>query len=59
VGLNQSSRPGEELRGRSPLLLGDIRQEPEMSKETPKDDPRHKTDQGSHTKTDKPWIVAL
>jgi hypothetical protein len=26
-----------------------------MSKETPKDDPRHKTDQGSHTQTDKPW----
>jgi hypothetical protein len=23
-----------------------------MSKETPKDDPRHKTDQGSHTQTD-------
>jgi hypothetical protein len=26
-----------------------------MSKETPKDDPRQKFDQGSHKQTDKPW----
>jgi hypothetical protein len=26
-----------------------------MSKETPKDDPRQQTDQGSHKQTDKPW----
>jgi len=26
-----------------------------MSKETPKDDPRQKSDQGSHKQTDKPW----
>lgn len=26
-----------------------------MSKKTPKDDPRHKSDQGSHKQTDKPW----
>ena len=26
-----------------------------MSKETPKDDPRQKTDWGSHTQTDQPW----
>jgi hypothetical protein len=27
-----------------------------MSKETPKDEPRHQTDQGSHrSQTDKPW----
>jgi hypothetical protein len=26
-----------------------------MSKETPKDDPRKQTDQGSHKQTDKPW----
>ena len=26
-----------------------------MSKETPKDDPRQRTDQGSHSQTDKPW----
>ena len=26
-----------------------------MSKETAKDDPRQKSDQGSHTQTDKPW----
>ena len=26
-----------------------------MSKETPKDDPRHSNDQGSHKQTDKPW----
>ena len=26
-----------------------------MSKESPADDPRHQTDQGSHTQTDKPW----
>ena len=26
-----------------------------MSKETPKDDPRQKSDQGSHRQTDKPW----
>ncbi|MBR1300623.1 hypothetical protein [Bradyrhizobium sp. AUGA SZCCT0042] len=26
-----------------------------MSKETPKDDPRERTDQGSHAQTDKPW----
>ena len=26
-----------------------------MSKETPKDDPRQRTDQGSHAQTDKPW----
>ena len=26
-----------------------------MSKETPKDDPRHNTDQGSRKQTDKPW----
>jgi hypothetical protein len=26
-----------------------------MSKETPKDDPRQRTDWGSHSQTDKPW----
>jgi len=26
-----------------------------MNKETPKDDPRQKTDWGSHTQTDQPW----
>ena len=26
-----------------------------MSKETPLDDPRQQTDQGSHSQTDKPW----
>jgi hypothetical protein len=26
-----------------------------MSKETPKDDPRKGSDQGSHRQTDKPW----
>ena len=26
-----------------------------MSKETPKDDPRQRSDQGSHRQTDKPW----
>ena len=26
-----------------------------MSKETPKDDPRQRTDEGSHSQTDKPW----
>jgi hypothetical protein len=26
-----------------------------MSKETPKDDPRQQSDQGSHRQTDKPW----
>jgi len=26
-----------------------------MSKESPADDPRRKTDQGSHSQTDKPW----
>jgi hypothetical protein len=26
-----------------------------MSKETPADDPRHKTDDGSNKQTDKPW----
>ena len=26
-----------------------------MSKERPTDDPRHQTDWGSHTQTDKPW----
>ena len=26
-----------------------------MSKETPKDDPRQKSDHGSHVQTDKPW----
>ena len=26
-----------------------------MSKESPLDDPRQKTDQGSHSQTDKPW----
>ena len=26
-----------------------------MSKETPKDDPRPKTDEGSHKQTDEPW----
>ena len=26
-----------------------------MSKESPQDDPRQKTDQGSHSQTDKPW----
>jgi hypothetical protein len=26
-----------------------------MSKETPKDDPRQRTDLGSHKQTDKPW----
>jgi hypothetical protein len=26
-----------------------------MSEETPKDDPRQKSDQGSHRQTDKPW----
>ena len=26
-----------------------------MSQETPKDDPRQKSDQGSHRQTDKPW----
>ncbi|MDB5609037.1 MAG: hypothetical protein JWP25_5937 [Bradyrhizobium sp.] len=26
-----------------------------MSKETPLDDPRRQTDQGSHKQTDKPW----
>jgi hypothetical protein len=26
-----------------------------MSKETPKDDARHNTDQGAHKQTDKPW----
>jgi hypothetical protein len=26
-----------------------------MSKETPKDDPRQKSDQESHRQTDKPW----
>ena len=26
-----------------------------MSKERPSDDPRHQTDWGSHTQTDKPW----
>jgi len=26
-----------------------------ISKETPKDDPRQKSDQGSHRQTDKPW----
>jgi hypothetical protein len=26
-----------------------------MSKESPKDDPRQKSDQRSHTQTDKPW----
>ena len=26
-----------------------------MSKETPKDDPRQKSDHGSHAQTDKPW----
>ncbi len=26
-----------------------------MSKETPKDDPRQKSDWGSHVQTDQPW----
>jgi hypothetical protein len=26
-----------------------------MSKESSSDDPRQKTDQGSHSQTDKPW----
>ena len=26
-----------------------------MSKETPKDDPRQKSDRGSHRQTEKPW----
>jgi hypothetical protein len=26
-----------------------------MSKETPKDDPRERTDSGSNAQTDKPW----
>jgi hypothetical protein len=26
-----------------------------MSKETPEDDPRQRSDQGSHKQTDKPW----
>ena len=26
-----------------------------MSKETPKDDPRQRSDQSSHRQTDKPW----
>jgi hypothetical protein len=26
-----------------------------MSKETPKDDPRERTDQGSHRQTEEPW----
>jgi hypothetical protein len=26
-----------------------------MSKETPKDDPRQRTDRGSHSQTKKPW----
>lgn len=26
-----------------------------MSKETPKDDPRQRSDWGSHKQTDKPW----
>ena len=26
-----------------------------MSKEIPKDDPRQRTDEGSHSQTDKPW----
>jgi hypothetical protein len=26
-----------------------------MSNESPADDPRHQTDQGSHSQTDKPW----
>lgn len=26
-----------------------------MSKETPKDDPRKKTDSGSHSQTNEPW----
>ena len=30
-------------------------EESPMSKETPKDDPRQKSDQGSHRQTDKPW----
>ena len=34
---------------RLPLL------EDPMSKETPKDDPRQRTDGGSHSQTDKPW----
>jgi hypothetical protein len=26
-----------------------------MSKESPADDPRQRTDEGSHSQTDKPW----
>jgi len=47
-------RSFEEPRSRSQLNLFNGGGIP-MSKETPKDDPRQKSDQGSHKQTDKPW----
>ena len=32
-----------------------MKREHTMSKETPKDDPRQRADQRSHSQTDKPW----
>ena len=43
----------EQHPGRS--FLNTKPEESPMSKETPKDDPRQKSDQGSHRQTDKPW----
>jgi hypothetical protein len=37
----------------SQLLL--LRRKKAMSKETPNDDPRQRTDGGSHSQTDQPW----
>jgi len=50
---NITFRSSEEPRGRSSLILS--QRYSKMSKETPKDDPRQRSDQGSHRQTDKPW----
>jgi hypothetical protein len=42
----------EETFSRSQRLL---LTEEAMSKETPNDDPRQRTDKGSHAQTDQPW----
>jgi len=41
-----------ELKASAALFL---KQEVAMNKETPKDDPRRQTDEGSLRQTDKPW----
>ena len=49
-----SFRPREPQPWSELLFLTKPEESP-MSKETPKDDPRQKSDQESHRQTDKPW----